>query len=319
MNTEQILNIARRYYEDNLPQERIARELAVSASTVSRAIKTARDRGWVRTVVLAPDDNVTQLEARLRNRFGLRHVTIVPNGARPQDTLEAVAVAGAAYLDRVAPESGVLAVAGGKTLTSVARQLRRAHRPELTVVSAVGGWVGQSAIAASEVAREMAICWDAQVAALFAPAFVSQESLRQALLREEGIRATLALARSATQACIGLAPFSAEPSDLQARYASSTGILSEGDLGCLLELGAVGETLAQFYDIHGNLIDCWNKERTIGLPLQELRMIPSVLAIASGTHKARAVLGACRGRLMTELILSHDLAQEVEYLDRQTS
>ncbi len=318
MKTDQILSIARRYYEDNLPQEDIAREFSVSPSTVSRAIKLARERGWVRTVVIAPSGSTTQLESRLRDRFNLQYVAIVPAAAKPQDTLEAVARAGAAYLDRVAPDRGVLAVAGGQTLTALARQLRPLQRPALTVVPAVGGWVGQSAISASEVAREMAIRWDAQVVALFAPAFVSEERVRQALLGEESIRTTLEKARRAAMACIGIAPVAAEPSNLQARYASSTGLLSEDDTRCLLDLGAVGETCAQFYDIQGNLIDAWNLERTIALPLRDFREIPSVLAVAAGVEKGRAVLGACRGSLITGLILSEDLAREIERLDKIT-
>ncbi len=318
MKTEQILSIARRYYEDNLPQDEIAREFSVSASTVSRAIKLARERGWVRTIVVAPSGNMAQLECRLRDRFDLEYLAVVPAAPTPQDTLEAVARAGAAYLSQIVPDHDVVAVAGGRTLTAVARQLRPAHRPELTVVSAVGGWVGQSAISASEVAREMAMRWDAQVAALFAPAFVSEAGLRQALLREESIRVTLEKACSATLACIGLAPVAVEPTNLQARYASSTGMLSEADMRCLLALGAVGETLAQFFDIEGNLIDSWNRERTIGLPLDDFKGISSVLAVAAGIEKAPAVLGACRGGLVNALIISDDLAHEVEHLDKIT-
>src|SRR5512136_252016 len=206
MKTDQILDIARRYYEDNLAQDDIAREFSVSRSTVSRAIKLARERGWVRTVVVAPSGSMAQLESRLRNRFNLEHVAIVPTASKLQDALEAVARAGAAYLDRVAPEHGVLAVAGGRTLTALARQLRPAHRPDLTVLPTMGGWVGQSAIGANEVARAIALRWDAQAGALFAPAFVSNDHVRQALLGEESIRHTLERARNASLVCIGIAP-----------------------------------------------------------------------------------------------------------------
>src|SRR5512139_2264847 len=120
MKTDQILGIARRYYEDNLPQEEIAREFSVSASTVSRAVKLARERGWVRTIVVAPSDTMSQLECRLRDRFDLDYLAVVPAASTAQDTLEAVARAGAAYLDQIVPDHDVVAVAGGRTLTALA-------------------------------------------------------------------------------------------------------------------------------------------------------------------------------------------------------
>ncbi len=317
VKTEQILDMARRHFEDNMPQEAIARDLSVSTSTVSRALKLARERGWVRTVVVGPSEGAFQLESWLRKRFRLAYVAVVPAPAGGQDALEAVAQAGAAYVERVAPARGAVTVAGGRTLTALARQLRPAHRPGLAVLPAMGGWVGQSAIGANEVARAIALRWDAQAGALFAPSFVSDDHVRQTLLAEESIRDTLEKARNASLACIGIAAVTPELSMEQARYASSAGIVSVEDTRYLLGLGAVGETCAQFFDIEGNLLDSWNRERTVALLLNDFRNIPAVLAVGTGVEKARAFLGACRAGLMTALVIDEHLALEMKHLDRE--
>ena len=57
MNIDQVLQIARHYYEQNKTQEEIAQQMLVSRSTVSRALKMARERGYIRTIVVAPSSN----------------------------------------------------------------------------------------------------------------------------------------------------------------------------------------------------------------------------------------------------------------------
>jgi DNA-binding transcriptional regulator LsrR (DeoR family) len=43
-----------------------------------------------------------------------------------------------------------------------------------------------------------------------------------------------------------------------------------------------------------------------------------VLAVGAGAERAQAFLGACRGRLLTALIIGEDVAHEMERLDNST-
>jgi DNA-binding transcriptional regulator LsrR (DeoR family) len=77
----------------------------------------------------------------------------------------------------------------------------------------------------------------------------------------------------------------------------------------------VGETCAQFFDIKGRPVDVWNLTRTIAVPLEDLVKMPNVLAVGAGADKARAFLGACRMGIVKSLIVSEDLANEMQRLD----
>jgi DNA-binding transcriptional regulator LsrR (DeoR family) len=318
MKTDQVLEIARRYYEQNVSQADIASAIGVSRSTVSRVLKYARQMGYVRTVVAGPASGTAHLESWFRSRFKLDHVAIVPVESGSSEAIRAVAQVAANYLERAVPENAVLTVAGGRTLSSLSSQLRPARRPDITVVPAMGGWLGQSAISANEVAREMAIRWEAQAEVLFAPAFVSDDLARQALLREQSIRNTLQKARLATVAAIGIAAVDVQPNDVQRRYVSTNGRIADDDLGRLLESGAAGETCSQFFDINGHPIDWWNERRTLAVPLRDFKRMSVVVAVGAGVEKARAFLGACRGGLVTALIISEGMASEIERLDGVT-
>ncbi|MFN8460065.1 MAG: sugar-binding domain-containing protein [Anaerolineae bacterium] len=317
MNTDQLLQIARLYYEQNKTQDEIGQQLLVSRSTVSRALKLAKERGYIRTVVVAPASSAAPLEAWFRARFNLQHVVIVPGCGNSPEVLDSVGQSAATYLDHVIAEEAVLTVAGGRTLFAVSKQVRPTQRPQVTVVPAMGGWVGASAISANEVVREIATRWNAQAEALFAPAIVSDDVARQALWREESIRLTVEKASVATVACVSLAGLTRESNNPQHHY-SSSGRISEEDRQYLLNLGAVGESCAQFFDIHGQPIESWNQARTIAISLQDLKRIPVVIMVGAGREKAQAFLGACRGDFITALIITEELAGEIERLEQSS-
>lgn len=316
MNIEQVLQIARHYYEQNKTQEEIAQQLLVSRSTVSRALKLARERGYIRTIVVAPSSNAPRLEAWFRARFNLQHVVIVPGRGNAPEVLDSVGQTAAAYLHQIIPDQAILTVAGGRTMLAVSKQLRPAYRPDVTIVPVMGGWVGDSAISANEVVREMAVRWQARAESLFAPAIVSDDVARQALWREESIRRTLEKARSATVACISLAGVTPDPNGLHRYYIRSSGLLPDEDHHHLLASGAVGESCAQFFDINGLSLDAWNQAKTIAISLYDLKKIPMVMMVAAGVEKAWASLGACRGGFITALIITEELACKIEQLDQ---
>ncbi len=313
MNIDQIVELARMHYEQNLSQEEISQHANISRATVSRALKEARERGYIRTLVIAPSGIGLELEEWLRSRFNLKYVAVTPTR---EDTNEAISLVGqvaAVYLDYNVSSGCVLGVAGGRTVLSTAKQVKRANRPDVLALPIMGGWIGHTSISASEVAREIAVRWNARAKALFAPAFVVDEVARQALLREESIADILKSASQADMSIIGIAPVSLKESSNE--YVSGTGRISGSDVDDLIQKGVVGETCAQFFDIQGRPVDVWNRTRTIAVPLEDLVKMQNVVAIGADASKGRAFLGACRMGIVKSLIVSEDLASEIKQLD----
>lgn len=313
MDIEQIIEIARMYYEQNLSQEDIALKAKISRATVSRALKDARERGFIRTVVISPSEVSQRLQDWLRTCFNLKFVAIAPSRTDTDASIDLVGQVAAAHLEATVTQDCVLGVAGGRTMLSLARQLKPADRPGVLVLPIMGGWIGQTAICASDVAREIAERWNARANVLFAPALVKDEIARQALLREEAITEILRGASNADMAVIGIASVTLEVN--AGDYVSGTGRISSRDVAELVKRGVVGETCAQFFDIKGRPVDVWNRTRTIAVPLEDLVKMPNVLAVGAGADKARAFLGACRMGIVKSLIVSEDLASEMQRLD----
>jgi DNA-binding transcriptional regulator LsrR (DeoR family) len=310
MDSQQVVEVAKLYYQQSLSQDDIARLMDVSRSTVARALKMAHERGMVRITIVGHSPRAVALERWLYSTFDLEHVVIVPALSDGASDLAAAAQTAASYLDHITPARGTLGLAAGRTLFSISQQLRMAARPELTVVPVMGGWASGSSISANEVVRTAATRWSAKAESLFAPAFVSEAHARAALLREEGIRRPLELARQADVICISaasMAPFSTE---WKAHHTS----ISDEDTRQLIGMGAVGETCAQFLAADGRPLDNWNLEKTIALSISDFRAVPKVMMVATGREKAGALLACCRSRFFSVLILTEDLAAEMEAL-----
>ena len=74
---------------------------------------------------------------------------------------------------------------------------------------------------------------------------------------------------------------------------------------------------AQHYDINGQLLDVELNKRVIGIGLESLRSIDTVIAIAGSEEKARAILGAIRGQYIDVLITDDQAATKILELNEQ--
>jgi DNA-binding transcriptional regulator LsrR (DeoR family) len=113
---------ARLFYVEGLTQEKVARELGLSQSSVSRLLERARREGIVKAHIEPP--RLLKLEAELRDKLaakGVHTVYIVPGGGGKNT--ENLGLAGARTLATVlceAPESTIrIAMSCGDTLLAV--------------------------------------------------------------------------------------------------------------------------------------------------------------------------------------------------------
>jgi dihydroxyacetone kinase-like protein len=76
-------------------------------------------------------------------------------------------------------------------------------------------------------------------------------------------------------------------------------------------MGAVGDVAGQIFTLDGKLHPCSYNQRLIGITLEELRQIPTTLAVAMGLAKARAILGCLRTGAINVLCTDDNAAHEV--------
>jgi DNA-binding transcriptional regulator LsrR (DeoR family) len=297
--TELLAQVASLYYEDALTQDEIARRIGTSRSTISRMLQEAREAGVVEITVHYPWKTASGMEDALRGRFGLREARVLQGQGKPyEEILRGLGALAARYLEDILHESTVLGISWGVAVHSTVRALRPELRLPITVVQMVGAvGEGDPLIDGPDLARLLAGVYGGQYRYLHAPLLVEDAHARDVLLQQTRIRETMALARRADVALVGIgAPGTDVYSLLRAGY------VDQEAMAGLRAQGVVGDICARHYDAQGGELDIDLNHRIVGIELESLHGIDQVVGVAGGEAKAAAILGALRGGHVNVLV-----------------
>ncbi|GAA3316689.1 hypothetical protein GCM10020331_013410 [Ectobacillus funiculus] len=86
------------------------------------------------------------------------------------------------------------------------------------------------------------------------------------------------------------------------------GYLKEMDLDNLRKVGVVGDIAFRFFDKFGEPTNHPINNKVIGISLEQLRAVQTVIAVVEGSHKVESVLGALKGNYLDVLIIDETTA-----------
>ena len=66
-----------------------------------------------------------------------------------------------------------------------------------------------------------------------------------------------------------------------------------------------------FFDDNGELVNHPLNERVVGVNFEQLKEIPTVIAIADGTHKLRSLRGILASRIINVLVIDEKSAAQL--------
>ncbi|MBL9189214.1 MAG: hypothetical protein JNK23_17160 [Opitutaceae bacterium] len=291
--------VARLYHVDGLGQGEVARFAKVSQAKVSRMLALALERGIVRITVADYQPRRHALEERLRSRFGLQTAIVIRTdaGNDAADLRRAVGHFGAAAVNDLVPPRATVALAGGRTIHELVHQLPQVKTKSLTVVQAMGSVDSTvNAFDAQEIGRAMARRLGGVFLSLNTPAFIPEKRTRDALLALDQVRSVHAHLERAEVAIVGLGT-------LQNSVFVERGVLDATMLRDLARAGAVGEICGRFIDTRGRECDTAWSDRVIGVQVAQLRRIPQVIGVVSGSDRTAAILAAIKGGLLKSLVI----------------
>jgi DNA-binding transcriptional regulator LsrR (DeoR family) len=301
---ELLARLASGYYEDGLTQEALGREFGLSRAKVQRLLDRARVTGVVDIRISAPPWLRLDLERRLRERYGLAEAIVAPARDDPEAQRAEVAQAAARFLERRLEDGTVVAVSHGRDTGEVPRFFRPARRVDATFVSAMGGSPHTDAPTnPNDIARRLADRSGGRAVALYAPAYVESEATRAELLRHAAVAETLRMASTASLALVGIGGTD------DACTMVRTGCVSQDELRRLRDAGAVGDVLGNYVDVHGDRLDSPETARLIGLSIDDLHRVDTVVAVASEPEKPLAIRGVLGTGVVDVLIVDEPNAR----------
>lgn len=291
--------VARLYYLDGLGQNEVAKFAKVSQAKVSRLLALAKERGIVRITVADYDPRRRELEDQLRARVGLQQVVVIKSseGLEGADLRRAVGHFGAAAVDALIQAGDTVALAGGRTIHELVQHLPATRTKGLTVVQAMGSVDSSISIFdAQEVGRVVAQRLGGSFLSLNTPAFIPEKRTRDALLELEQVRRVHEHLDRANVALVGLGT-------LANSVFVERGTLDAAMIAELEQAGVVGEVCGRFIDEEGEECATTWRDRVISVGLPQLRKIPQVIGVVSGSDRTPAILAAVAGGIIKSLVI----------------
>ncbi|MFK7992924.1 MAG: sugar-binding transcriptional regulator [Granulosicoccus sp.] len=302
--------VAQRYYVDGQRQSAIANDLSISQATVSRMLKRAHDEAIVRISLTAPQGTYPQLEASLRDKYGIAEAIVVDcSEDRTGAVISRIGEAAAYFLETTIQNEEVIGISSwSQTIVKMIDNVHPMNQGKAkSVVQTLGG-IGNPNVQkhATQVTTRLAKLTGAESIILQAPAVAASREAKIILLGEKFVREATEQFENITLAFIGIG--AVEPSDM---LAQSGNIFSEAELKELSEQGAVAELSQRFLNASGEQVLLPLNERVIGMNLEQLREVPRVVALAGGQSKTQAIDATLKSGVINTLVTDKFTAERL--------
>lgn len=291
------------YYVAGMTQDQIAAELGVSRQRAQRLVSRAMTEGLIHVRLNHRIGACMDLEAALRERFGLDRVRVAPGLGTGTDPVRAIAPAAATELERVLrlPEPQVIAFGTGRALRAMAEQFSFSEPVPHRIVSLLGNIAPDGSATLYDVISRIAEKLSATYYPMPVPVISDTPEEREFFMHLRPVRTVYNLARSADVTFVGVGQMGSDaPLALD-------GFVSPDTLLELQEMGAVGEIASWIYDAKGRYIDT-PRNALVGGVRVEPGHGKFVIAVAAGLAKVPAIRAALVGRIVNRLVTDETTA-----------
>jgi DNA-binding transcriptional regulator LsrR (DeoR family) len=289
------------YYNQGLTQKDVSDRLGVSRGTVIRILAEAVERGDVQIWINAAEASCVDLAARLETAFGLDEAIVVP--VMDGDPARAVGLALGRFLSETIAAGMTIGVGWGRTLTASLPALRPSRHDGVRVVSLLGGIVEARTGNPLEFSWRLASQFGADCYLMVAPAIVDSEETKRRLIEKCGLDRLFAMAAGLDLAVVSVGDIGPDATSLAA------GMIAPGQLGELVQLGAVADVLSNFLDADGASVPHALNRLVMSVDLDAIRTAGHVLIATGGAHRATAIRAAIRRVSCNTLITDEGAAR----------
>lgn len=290
------------YFIGALTQQEIADRLGQTRFKVNKIIRQARSDGTVHIDIRLPLTKCVHLEERVKARFDLEDVTVVPTVKDFDQLQQIIGTAAGEMLDPLLLDGQGLCVGWGRTLSAAARRIAPRQYFESWVVSLMGGLTRGSGTNTFEVSTRFATALGTDCFYMAAPIYCPSPESRDLLLTHSGLADVMRRARESRIALV-------TSGDLTNRSLLTSTQTVAAVRDELVSAGAVGDILGTFIDEFGRPIKHDINMRVMALPPEELRSYPISILASGGLPKLKAIRGVLNARYVRRLVTDESVAE----------
>jgi DNA-binding transcriptional regulator LsrR (DeoR family) len=303
---ELLTKVAKLYYEQKMPQQKIAKRLFLSRSKVSRLLASSKELGIVDVIVHDKLEQNRYLENEFKKRYDLKNV-LIGKMNDSEDNYEIVTKIAACFFDSIIQKGDIVGISRGRTIHRFVNQFETKKNIPFDVVQLIGSmdWTGGN-FKELELVHNMALAYNGRSNYLLSPFATKDINTYQTLKNIGANKMAVDLAKRAD--IIVNSVGSNKHGEIVKLWEK---FLSNKDIKTLNESEAIGVYCGNFYNKKGELIELDITKQIVGLDLDNMRKIPIKICIATGVEKVDSIVGAIRAKLFNVLITDEDTALEV--------
>jgi deoxyribonucleoside regulator len=305
---QQMVNVARMYYQQGLKQEDIAKRVKTSRASISLILTEARRKGIVEITIRNPLENNTALSEALSREFHLQRCIVVPTSIRETDILVELTASRAADIFNEEAKSGdTVGIAWGRTCYAfMSNYQSRGYLQGMHVIPLIGGSNRNlKRYQLNEMVRLFAEKLKGSPTFIHAPALPTSQADYELYMNSSSLKQMLPLWKKINVAIVSVG----EPPVSQ-EFDGSKIIVNRKKLTPPSRL-PIGDICARYFDIGGNFVEDEEYKRIIGIPVDSLRGIKKIICVVGGIEKAYSLLAALKTRLITVLVTDEQTATAV--------
>ena len=291
------------YYIAGNTQDEIAKKLGVSRQAAQRLVSLSISQRLIKVRLDHPLANCLELAIRLRDKFELEFVEVVPSDGNANSNTVGIVEAAAAVLEKALDSQHPIIVAfgTGQTLRAVAEQVSPMDCPQHKVVSLVGNIAPDGSASNFDVASRIGDRVRAPYYPMPLPVIAATVHEKNLLIAQKSLRNIVDLAEQADVTLVGIGTIDSDAALLR------DGFVKAEEIRSLVRAGAVGEITGWAFDASGNLIDGLTNDRVLSVPLQRPAK-RRVIGVSMAASRQKAIRGALTGHLVNGLITNETMA-----------
>lgn len=291
---------------EGLTQAEAAERFGITRLRVNKALSEARNRGILRVSVDSVFAAAAELEWELEQKFGLSRAVVAPSPESSASVTPLVAAGLGAHLSQLLQDNELtrFGMSWGNTLNLATRHIQPLDRPELEIVSVMGGVSRGSDVNCYEITTRLADLCNAEHSFFTAPLYAGSAESQALFLKQDVIAEMLEKIRSCGAVALATG-------DLESSLLVRDALPRDVTQADLMALGGVGDITGHILDADGGLIDHDINTRVIGMSLDDLTKINNVILAAGGMHKVPVIAAALKRGFVDTLVTDENTAKAI--------
>lgn len=305
-----MVKVAQMYYEQDLTQAEIARQLGIYRTTISRLLKKVRQLGIV-TIAINYDYNENLvLEQQLKSRFNLKEAIVVstPNPFDLQEQLVLMAKQCAVFLSSIIEENNIIGFSWGSAVATLVEQMDSLPQSRrVTCIPMVGGPSGklESRYHVNTLVYSAAMKLKGESLLIDFPAILEQKAIRDGIIQSQHFRNIADYWDQLDIAIVGIgSPTMSGQLSWRAFYGNEV-------IDDFNDRRVIGDICSRFYDRDGEPVNTHISDKTITIELNQIKRARYAIGIAHSHEKVNAIIGALRGKYINCLVTTKETAEEI--------